>query len=63
LRAERHEALASARQVARFLCGINSPSATRARLSKHKLFGLLSDLPFKQVLTFVEGESSLDRGP
>ncbi|WP_309895729.1 RecQ family ATP-dependent DNA helicase [Archangium sp.] len=54
LRAEGHEALASARQVARFLCGINSPSATRARLSKHKLFGLLSDVPFKQVLTFVE---------
>jgi ATP-dependent DNA helicase RecQ len=63
LRAEGHEALASARQVARFLCGINSPSATRARLSKHKLFGLLSDVPFKQVLTFVEGESSLARGP
>jgi ATP-dependent DNA helicase RecQ len=58
LRAEKHEALASARQVARFLCGINSPSATRAKLTKHKLFGLLSDVPFKQVLTFVEGEAA-----
>ncbi|QRO02531.1 RecQ family ATP-dependent DNA helicase [Archangium violaceum] len=55
LRAEGHEALASARQLARFLCGISSPSATRARLTRHKLFGLLSDVPFEQVLTFVEG--------
>jgi ATP-dependent DNA helicase RecQ len=59
LRAEGHEALASARQVARFLCGINSPSATRARLTRHPMFGLLSDVPFKQVLTFVEGEARL----
>ncbi len=58
LRAEGHEALASDRQVTRFLCGINSPSASRARLTKHKLFGLLSDVPFKQVLAFVEGEAS-----
>ena len=58
LRAERHEALTSARQVARFLCGINSPSATRARLTRHKLFGLLSEVPFKQVLTFVEAEAA-----
>jgi ATP-dependent DNA helicase RecQ len=55
LLAEGHEALASARQVARFLCGIHSPSATRARLTRHKLFGLLSDVPFEQVLTFAEG--------
>ncbi len=58
LLAERHEALASPRQVARFLCGISSPSATRAKLSKHKLFGLLSDVPFQQVLAFVEGEAA-----
>jgi ATP-dependent DNA helicase RecQ len=58
LSAERHEALTSARQVARFLCGINSPSATRARLTRHKLFGLLSDVPFNQVLTFVEAEAA-----
>jgi len=58
LRAEGHEALTSPRQVARFLCGISSPSATRAKLPRHKLFGLLSDVPFQQVLTFVEGEAA-----
>ncbi|WNG26953.1 RecQ family ATP-dependent DNA helicase [Cystobacter fuscus] len=57
LRAERHEALTSPRQLARFLCGIASPSVSRARLASHELFGLLSDVPFQQVLTFVEDAS------
>ncbi len=57
LRAERHEALASPRQLARFLCGIASPSVSRARLASHELFGLLSDVPFQQVLAFVEEAS------
>ena len=58
LRAEGHAALASPRQVARFLCGIHSPSVSRARLASHKMFGLLSDVPFQQVLTWVEGEAA-----
>ncbi|QRK06852.1 RecQ family ATP-dependent DNA helicase [Archangium violaceum] len=58
LRAEGNAALASPRQVARFLCGISSPSATRARLTRHPMFGLLSDVPFKQVLAFVEGDAA-----
>ena len=54
LRAERHEALSTPRQTARFLCGLTSPAATRARLGKHDLFGALADAPFQQVLAFIE---------
>ncbi len=52
--AERHAALRSPRQFARFLCGIGSPAVTRARLSRHDAFGLLEDTPFAEVLTMAE---------
>ncbi|MET0404375.1 MAG: ATP-dependent DNA helicase RecQ [Cystobacter sp.] len=54
LRAAHPDALAAPRQRARFLCGIGSPSATRARLTRHPLFGLLSEVPFQQVLARME---------
>ena len=44
------EALGSARQRARFLCGLTSPRLTAARLSRHPLFGSLSGRPFAEVL-------------
>jgi ATP-dependent DNA helicase RecQ len=44
------EALATPRQRARFLCGLTSPATTRARLSRHPLFGSLADRPFRDVL-------------
>ena len=44
------EALAEPRQRARFLCGITSPAATRARLSRHRLFGALREDRFERVL-------------
>ena len=50
---ERHAALGSARQLARFLCGMTSPASTRARLSRHDAFGLLSDIPFADVLVIA----------
>ncbi|MBV8608505.1 MAG: RecQ family ATP-dependent DNA helicase [Singulisphaera sp.] len=53
LRAERHAALASPRQMARFLCGLSSPATSRAKLTKHPDFGVLADVPFAQVLAFV----------
>ena len=34
LRAKRHEALASPRQLARYLCGLTSPATTKAKLTK-----------------------------
>jgi ATP-dependent DNA helicase RecQ len=53
LLAERHPALAHPRQVARFLCGLASPAANRARLGRHADFGCLSTVPFQKVLDLV----------
>jgi ATP-dependent DNA helicase RecQ len=51
---EGHAALGSPRQLARFLCGMSSPAATRARLGRHDAFGLLGDLPFSEVLAIAD---------
>ncbi len=51
---EKHAALATPRQLARFLCGMASPAATRARLSRHNAFALLADLPFAEVLAIAD---------
>jgi len=53
IRAEHHPALATARPLARFLCGINSPAVTRAKLGKDYRFGMLGDVPFSNVLEAV----------
>jgi ATP-dependent DNA helicase RecQ len=50
LEAEHPEALATARQRARFLCGLTSPATTRAKLTKHEQFGTLADRRFGEVL-------------
>jgi ATP-dependent DNA helicase RecQ len=56
LRAEGKAALATPRQLARFLCGLGSPATTRARLGKHPLFGALAAVPFRRVMEqFGEG--------
>jgi ATP-dependent DNA helicase RecQ len=51
---EKHAALATPRQLARFLCGLSSPASTRARLTRHSAFGLLAELPFAEVLAIAE---------
>lgn len=51
---EKHAALNTPRQLARFLCGMASPAATRARLTRKAAFGLLADLPFAEVLVIAE---------
>jgi len=51
---ENHAALATPRQLARFVCGMSSPASTRARLTRHNAFGLLADLPFADVLVMAE---------
>ena len=43
-------ALGSARQIARFLCGLNSPLLTQAKLNKHAKFGSLAEVPFQLVM-------------
>jgi ATP-dependent DNA helicase RecQ len=54
LKSERRPPLATPRQLARFLCGINSPAATRAKLKGHPAFGILSDVPFASVLETIK---------
>jgi ATP-dependent DNA helicase RecQ len=51
---EKHAALNTPRQLARFLCGMASPAATRARLTRNNAFALLADLPFAEVLVIAE---------
>jgi ATP-dependent DNA helicase RecQ len=48
------KALRSARQVARFLCGLSSPLVTQAKLSKHPEFGSLAEIPFHIVMKAAE---------
>jgi ATP-dependent DNA helicase RecQ len=52
LRAAHASALAEPRSVARFLCGLTSPSLTRARLGRHALFGSLASYPFAEVMAW-----------
>jgi ATP-dependent DNA helicase RecQ len=47
---ERHAALQSPRQLARFLCGISSPATSRDRLGRHSAFGQFAEVPFATVL-------------
>jgi ATP-dependent DNA helicase RecQ len=50
LTAEHPTALATPRQRARFLCGLSSPATTKAKLSRHALFGVLAEQRFADVL-------------
>ena len=54
LRKANPEALRSARQIARFLCGLSSPAFTQAKLNKHAEFGSLSEVPFHHVMKAAE---------
>ncbi len=47
-------ALAQPRALARFLCGIASPRLSRARLGGNPLSGVLMEVPFHEVLEWVE---------
>ncbi|MFH0926857.1 MAG: ATP-dependent DNA helicase RecQ [bacterium] len=53
---EKHPVLSTPRQLTRFLCGLSSPATSynKPSLTKHNLFGSLSEVPFKEVLEFVE---------
>ena len=54
LRAGTGQALASPRAVARLLCGLPSPSLTRARLASHTLCGRCAEVPSEQVMQWAE---------
>lgn len=49
LRAQHPDVLRDPAVLARLLCGVTSPALTRAKLSKHDLFGVLAHVPFKAV--------------
>jgi ATP-dependent DNA helicase RecQ len=55
LRTEHVDALGQSRQLARFLCGLSSPATTRARLSRHELYGALAAHRFADVLALCRG--------
>jgi ATP-dependent DNA helicase RecQ len=56
LRREYAEALGEDRQAARFLCGLSSPTASKAKLGKDKLFGIFEEYRFGEVLAWCEGQ-------
>ena len=53
-RSERPIGFVSAREGARFLCGITSPKTSRLRGKKGPLFGALETAPFQAVLAALE---------
>jgi ATP-dependent DNA helicase RecQ len=55
LAGEHPRALEEPRQLARFLCGLSSPATTRARLTRHRLFGALAEHPFADVMRLASG--------
>jgi ATP-dependent DNA helicase RecQ len=48
LRGEGNAALATPRQLTRYLCGLASPATSKARLTKHETFGRMADVPFAE---------------
>ena len=48
------DALGSARQRARLLCGITSPATTRAKLTRDPLFGAAAERRFADVIAWCE---------
>src|SRR4051794_19804130 len=58
LAAEHPAALGTPRQRARFLCGLSSPATTKAKLTRHPLYGALAEQRFADVLAL----SSSPRG-
>ena len=54
LRSSNPEPLGTPRQAARFLAGITSPATTRAKLTRHPLFGALADHGFREILASCE---------
>ena len=60
LRDEHPAALRSARQIARFLCGLSSPLAVASKLTRQRLFGECGEIAFREVLAFAESLVSRD---
>jgi ATP-dependent DNA helicase RecQ len=50
---EQPQVLGHPRALSRFLCGVTSPRATKAKLTGHPLFGAASNVPFADILQRV----------
>ncbi|WP_063870294.1 RecQ family ATP-dependent DNA helicase [Novipirellula maiorica] len=48
--------MVTARQRARFLCGLSTPAMIRSRMTREPHFGVCSEMPFADVLRDVGGE-------
>ena len=46
--------LGTPRRRAKFLCGLSSPSFTKAKLARHGLFGVAEAYRFEEVLAYCE---------
>jgi ATP-dependent DNA helicase RecQ len=55
LKKQHPELLATARQQARFLCGLSSPKMIRGRLTREPLFGCCAEIPFDRVMELLLG--------
>ena len=55
LSAEYPDHFATARDRARFLCGLSSPAMIRAKLTRHNSYGVCNSVPFPDVLAQVGG--------
>lgn len=47
------DALGMPRQRAKFLCGLSSPTLSKAKLTRHRLFAVAEEYPFEDVLDLV----------
>ena len=47
------EVFSDPRALARFLVGVSSPAVSKARLSKHLLFGAMAEVPFARVKELI----------
>jgi ATP-dependent DNA helicase RecQ len=56
LRAAHPEAIGEPRQAARCLCGLTSPATTRAKLTRHPLFGAAEAYRFAEVLAWCSSD-------
>jgi len=52
LRSKLPHAVGHPRQMARFLCGLSSPALSKAKLTRHALFGRLEERRFHDVLAW-----------
>ncbi|RUM40748.1 MAG: RecQ family ATP-dependent DNA helicase, partial [Desulfocapsa sp.] len=50
-------ALATTRQMCRFLCGLSSPMLIRNKLNRHALFGHTAHVSFGQVMDWLDSET------